>query len=611
MLDYHVTDEDFKRQGDTILIWVDAEANTYALSFQDVAGSNDIWKAICNAKGVDPAVFWEANSDEEECLPQLSLENIETFHSALTELPLSRKERIGSLLIQGDYLASLGELLGEAEAKGPASKLPVFFFIFKDLVHLNHSELLEEMLSEAHYLTLFGALEHDPDLNGRQFNSRDFLTKTLKFKNVLNITNEEFLRKVHMAYRLQYLKDTVLARCLDDATIGHLTAFNLALGNELIQCVTRSTDIRGRLVLKLESGNFEAFCFLNELSLTAKQALPTPRNLFYEALCDDGILELLGGSLNRDELTSTEYNKLRVITADLVISLLQTCPHLIKRHFVSQQEKEASFPFLKHICAAFLESEDISVQQQISELLRILLSPEEQDSLYELCDVFYDQIMQSFAEKLQVNAVDLEETRLSLCEVLNILTQCMLTHSPRMRFFLLYNDVLQRSLRLFELNDKTVMLAALKFFRAVASHHDRYLQEFLISHKFFKPILKVFKANGDKENMLFHSVLALLEVVRTSQCFLLVESLVSKHLPEFLGSPLEKYFDGVKAVHDEQIERSVKLAAWSALESSAKEDEDYFAEDSDEAGLQDTFVRAKRKRSSDSDDNPSKMLKPS
>lgn len=607
LLDYHISDEDFKRQGETILIWSDSNSNTQALSFQNVIGANEVWRAVCEIKGIDPEELGNANSDDEDNMPKLSLDRLEEFHLSLNELPLSRKERIAALLIHGDYLKSLGELLEEAEKNGPASKLPVFFFIFKDLVHLNHSELLEEMLSDRHYLTLFGALEHDPDLNGRQFNSREFLTQTLIFNNVLEITNQEFLSKVHVSYRLQYLKDTVLARCLDEMTLTHLAAFNIALGTELIICYTRSSDIRSRLVLKLQQGYFDAFCFLYELSLTAKNVPLSARLAFYEIVCTDGVLELLAEGLDRQELTLDQRTKLRVITADVVIVLLQTSPHLVKRHFLSQQEREANLPFLKHICSAFLESEDISVQQQISELLRILLTPNEQDNLYELCDVFYNQIMHSFIEKLHVKDVDLEETRLCLCEVLNIMSQCVQIHSERMRYFLLYKDVIQRSMKLLELNDKTILLATLKFFRVVASHKDRFLQEFLISRKFFKPIMKVFQENGENENMIFHSVLALLEVVKSSQCSLLINNLVEKHLPHFSGSPLEKHFEGIKTVYDELQQTSLKIASWTARESSAKDDEDYFANDSDDAGP--SILPTKRTHSSDSDDSPTKKAK--
>jgi len=609
LLEYPVADEVFKRQGETIIIWEDDDGSTHALSFQDSAGSNLVWRQICEKKGIDPTLVPEdSDVEDDEDIPIQTLENLEDFYTVLSELTIDRKEKFANLVLSGGYLENLGDLLRDAEEKEHTSKLPLFFFIFKELVHLNHLSLLELMLSDEHYLTLFGSLEHDPDLNGKQFNSKEFLTKTLKFKNVLEINNKEFLKKIHVAYRLQYLKDTVLARCLDEATIGHLTSFNLFLWNDLVAAYTKNSDIRSRLILKLETGHYEAFCFLHELVSMAKNVTSSSRMYFYDIICDDGILELLAAGLESREFTPEQHNKLRVVTSDLVISLLQVTPHLIKRHFLSAKEKERNFPFLKHICAAMLESEDISVQQQMSELLRILLSPEEHEHLYELCDVFYDQIMHSFIEKLHVNAVNLEETRLCLCEILCIMTQCVQTHTARMRYFLLYNDVLQRTIKLFELNDKTIMLAVLKFFRAVAGHKDRFLQEYLVANQFFKPIMETFKENGEKENMIFHSVLALLEVIRNSQADLLLECIVTKHIPTFKDTPLEKYFEGIKSAHEELQQRNQKLAGWLSKEISSKEDEDFFADDS-EHFLSPSQDSRKRKLSSDSDDNPCKKLK--
>lgn len=47
------------------------------------------------------------------------------------------------------------------------------------------------------------------------------------FKQVVPIENAETLAKIHQTYRIQYLKDVVLPRCLDDATYATLTSLTL------------------------------------------------------------------------------------------------------------------------------------------------------------------------------------------------------------------------------------------------------------------------------------------------------------------------------------------------------------------------------------------------
>ena len=45
------------------------------------------------------------------------------------------------------------------------------------------------------------------------------------FKEVIPIDSEELKEKIHQTYRIQYLKDVVLARSLDDQTFSTLHSF--------------------------------------------------------------------------------------------------------------------------------------------------------------------------------------------------------------------------------------------------------------------------------------------------------------------------------------------------------------------------------------------------
>jgi hypothetical protein len=81
----------------------------------------------------------------------------------------------------------------------------------------------------------------------------------------------------------------------------------------------------------------------------------------------------------------------------------------------------------------------------MSELVRVLIESDQEDKNFELCDVFYDQIMESFLDRLAVKGSEpsnIEETKITLCEVLNIMSQCIKNHSNRIRTFIIYNDVI-------------------------------------------------------------------------------------------------------------------------------------------------------------------------
>jgi protein phosphatase-4 regulatory subunit 3 len=64
----------------------------------------------------------------------------------------------------------------------------------------------------------------DPDFPGHKANYRDFLHNTAQFHQPIPMRDIAIQRKIHHTYRLQFLKDVVLARALDDSTFNVLNS---------------------------------------------------------------------------------------------------------------------------------------------------------------------------------------------------------------------------------------------------------------------------------------------------------------------------------------------------------------------------------------------------
>lgn len=64
----------------------------------------------------------------------------------------------------------------------------------------------------------------DPDFPGHKANYREFLHQTSHFHQPIPIRDTTIQRKIHHTYRLQFLKDVVLARALDDSTFNVLNS---------------------------------------------------------------------------------------------------------------------------------------------------------------------------------------------------------------------------------------------------------------------------------------------------------------------------------------------------------------------------------------------------
>ena len=67
-------------------------------------------------------------------------------------------------------------------------------------------------------------LADDPEFPSHKANYRDFLRQTSRFHQPIPIRDETIQRKVHHTYRLQFLKDVVLARAIDDSTFNVLNS---------------------------------------------------------------------------------------------------------------------------------------------------------------------------------------------------------------------------------------------------------------------------------------------------------------------------------------------------------------------------------------------------
>lgn len=169
----------FQRQRDTIITWTDEDQpKDYALSFQESKGAQDTWEIICQIQGKDPnADDYQTNTEGcgnganemEEDLPLPTFDNlqhvIDELSSASTD-NLARKRRCCHIILQDDsaFLRKLHDIFDKAEDLVNYEALFNIFFIFKYMISLGDSKLIETLISQDFYLDTFGALEYDPEL---------------------------------------------------------------------------------------------------------------------------------------------------------------------------------------------------------------------------------------------------------------------------------------------------------------------------------------------------------------------------------------------------------------------------------------------------------------
>ncbi|KHG30462.1 Serine/threonine-protein phosphatase 4 regulatory subunit 3 [Gossypium arboreum] len=101
--------------------------------------------------------------------------------------------------------------------------LHMIFKIVKGIILLNSAQIFEKIFGEELIMDIIGSLEYDPDVPQVQ-HYRNFLKEHVVFKEAVPIKNPMVISKIHQAYRVGYLKDVVLARVLDEATVASLNS---------------------------------------------------------------------------------------------------------------------------------------------------------------------------------------------------------------------------------------------------------------------------------------------------------------------------------------------------------------------------------------------------
>ncbi|KAJ8473828.1 hypothetical protein ONZ45_g16156 [Pleurotus djamor] len=232
----------YQRQQDTLIVWTEPDGVDYALSFQDPEGCLEVWNFIVEVQrhlnggehGLIGSSSPLATSDSMTTanvirsghLPQPQLGIIGEIEKVIKSLSRTQhvKERMCEYIQHEEYIKQLIDVLHQAEDLENLENLHALCSLMQTILLLNDHTLYEHILEDSLFFGVVGMLEYDPEFPNYKANYRDFLAQTTHFHEPVSITDQSVLRKIHHTYRLQFLKDVVLARVLDDSTFNVLSS---------------------------------------------------------------------------------------------------------------------------------------------------------------------------------------------------------------------------------------------------------------------------------------------------------------------------------------------------------------------------------------------------
>ena len=572
-------DVPYQRQGeDTIISWSDPEFETeVALSFEEQVGCDSIWKELGNLhpEGLGPRGLPRRGCVDEfesvtsvsgedagaSCpaeIPSPSRGNLEDLARVLSDLSPHQREGVAAQLLQSDYIPKVLRMFEQCEDLDDRTALTHLYKVVRGMIMLTDSSLLEELLKEEYVMQVVGALEYDPDVS-MHIRHREFLQNKVLFREVVPVTDVAVKAKIHQTYRIQYLKDVILPRVLDDQAFATLMSLVLLNNMEVVCSLGRDEKFLPELFRQLKTESMhgphwhDLVAFLQEFCSLLRHLQPNLRQLLYSKLVDLGIHDVLTQVMKGSKVS------IRLKAVDILFSAIQQDSASLRAFLVSQSDHELFYLLIKEL----IEGRDSGLSDQIMDVLRCLLDPEtmEQGADKKIIDIFYEKYFSNLVDALgrwlgggsHSKEGCVPATTRGL--ILELLRFCVQHHTYNIKYYILRNNVLEKVLALLRAPEKWLVVAALRFVRTCVAMKDEFYNRYLMRNNLFEPVVDSFLANGERYNLLNSTVIELMDFIRKENIKNLVVHVVDKFYHRLQNVTYVETFKLLKQRYDQSMER--------------------------------------------------------
>ncbi|KAK4251461.1 component of IIS longevity pathway SMK-1-domain-containing protein [Corynascus novoguineensis] len=506
-------------------------------------------------------------------LPPADLASLPELDMAIRNLSQSPagRDALAKTIMAEDYISKLIPLVEMAEDLESLPDLHRLCNIMKTVLLLNDTSIIEHAVSDDCVLGVVGALEYDPDFPSHKANHRQWLNNQGRYKEVVRIQDEQVRRKIHMTYRLQYLKDVVLARILDDPTFSVLNSLIFFNQVDIVQHLHTTPGFMQDLFAIFHDPHEqplrkkEAVLFIQQCCAIAKNLQPPARQGLYVHFLKEGLLPAINYGMRHRDVS------VRVGATDVLVSMIDHDPSLVRQTIYEQIQKRLQ-PLTDTLIDLLLVEVDLGVKSQISEALKVLLDPcpapvqqqqqqqQQQEARGEIAgqarlrahpgidpqqDVFLTHFYEHSAARLFKPLIDLEKrvdmkftpSEEGVFSYLNdILCFYIQRHHHRSKFFVFTYNIASRFVQLLACKEKHLQLVAVRFFRHLVILQDDFYIKHMVDKQVLGPILDVLLRTLPRDNLLSSACLEL---------FMLVNK---ENLKELIKHAVENYREKITAL---------------------------------------------------------------
>ncbi|CAK7913217.1 serine/threonine-protein phosphatase 4 regulatory subunit 3 [[Candida] anglica] len=348
----------YQRQQETLIVWTDLEGKDLALSFQETEACADLCEFIIKAQqekyapeislyyvipnnsvidneynsnngSTQPSEVTELITGPINLPPQPPTEqNLTEVLEAISQGSNSQYTRgsISKFMKDEEYLIQLIEAFQVAETNENLAALHLICESVKTLILYNEASIIEEFLSDdIKVYGLVGILEYDREYPNFKACYRESLRDKSKFKVVIDLPNDEALKIFKNDFHLNFLKDVVLARFLDDQTfnlISSLIYFNqVDIINFLKDPEGSGGFLENLFQLYEDAGDLEkrkdGVRMLHQYILIAKSLQSFQKSEFFSTLVKRGLFKMVSFAVRDSE------SEIRILGTEIIVVIIE------------------------------------------------------------------------------------------------------------------------------------------------------------------------------------------------------------------------------------------------------------------------------------------------
>ncbi|KAL4913848.1 component of IIS longevity pathway SMK-1-domain-containing protein [Aspergillus aurantiobrunneus] len=579
-------DGGYQKQQDTLIVWTEPNQTDMALSFQEAEGCAVIWNFVNSVQqhlltlaAADDALSDDLDNIHPVVLPAAELANLPEIDHLMRAASIAQagRDALSKCVIRDDYIHKLLPLVSVAEDLESLSDLHRLCNIMKSLILLNDTTIIETVVTDPVILGVVGALEYDPEFPTQKANHRQYLSDKSRYKEVVPIRDPSIRRKIRYTWRLQYLKDVVLARILDDPTFSVLNSMIFYNQVDIVNHIQSDGPFLKELFSVFDPRSADAkrkedaVHFLHHCASIAKNLQVPERATLFGNLISHGLFAVIAFAVKHPNPA------IRTTGIDILVTLLDHDP-IMMRSYMLKAVNEKKTPLTDTLIDLLHTEANLGVKNQLADAIKVLLDPQVplQAAMARagpehaakvrpniLSDAFVQNHFDESSKKLfaplkrledQSSPHDLDPQAITLySHLVDILTFFVRQHLYRCRNVIQNERLAAHITKLLKVVQKPLKLTALKFFRTLLSLQDTFYQALMTHNDTFGLILDIVYETMPRDNLLNSACLELFEFIKREHIKPITLHVVGKYGDKLRNITYVDTFQGL-IVHYEQLQ---------------------------------------------------------